>query len=264
MSKEEEKLGKEMTFLEHLNELRIRVTRILITIAVIAVFSFAFGIQRFDINGVTLYLPFPTIYNNITSQIISKAAKDLLPNYVELIQTTPGQAIIAQLYVSVFLGILFGMPIIVREIWAFVSPGLYPHEKRIIAHLVIPASLLFALGVFFSYIYVTPIGIDFLYKYGTALGARTFITIEDFISFTLLFLVGLGLAFQLPIIMWFLTKMGIVEPNFWWENFRYAFVAMVIFGAVITPDGSGITMWLVAGPMIILYLITYLLLKRRS
>ncbi|MEM4312410.1 MAG: twin-arginine translocase subunit TatC [Nitrososphaerales archaeon] len=258
---EEQSLGKEMTFLEHLNELRIRVTRILATIGIIAVISFSFGIQKFEIFGITLYLPYPTVFDNISSQILSKAAHDLLPNYVEIIQIAPGQAIIAQLYVSVFLGLLFGMPIIIREIWAFVSPALYPHEKKTIAHLTIPASLLFALGAYFSYVYVTPLGIDFLYKYGVAVGAKTFVTIEDFISFTLLFLVGLGLAFQLPIIMWFITRLGIVEPRFWWENFRYSFVAMVIFGAVITPDGSGITMWLVAGPMIGLYLGTYLLLR---
>jgi sec-independent protein translocase protein TatC len=259
----ERPVGKEMTLAEHLAELKVRLTRILITIGIIALISFLFGIQEFDLGETKVYLPYPSVFNNIASAVVLKLKTDLLPSYVDIIQTSPAQAVIAQLYVAIFLGILVGMPIIVRETWAFISPALYPHEKKTIVSLVIPISLLFALGVAFSYVFVTPVGIDFLYRYGIAMGVTTFVTIEDFISFILIFLVAMGLAFQLPVIMWTTTKLGVVNSDFWKENFRYAVAGMVIFGAVVTPDGSGITMWLVAGPMIALYAGAYILIKKK-
>ena len=78
----------------------------------------------------------------------------------------------------------------------------------------------------------------------------------------MLFVIAFGVCFELPVVMWLITKAGVVDPGFWIRNFRYAVVGMVIFGAVITPDGSGITMWLVAAPMIVLYLGGYLVIRR--
>jgi sec-independent protein translocase protein TatC len=96
-----------------------------------------------------------------------------------------------------------------------------------------------------------------------ALGAQTLITVDDLISFVLLFTLAFGLSFQLPIIMVMLTSLGIVDAQFWKKNFSYAVVAIVVFGAFITPDTSGITMWFVAIPMIVLYVIGYLFIRRK-
>ncbi|MBI4258778.1 MAG: twin-arginine translocase subunit TatC, partial [Thaumarchaeota archaeon] len=107
-----------------------------------------------------------------------------------------------------------------------------------------------------------PFTIGFLYGYAAPLVDRQFITIDALIGFTLLFLLAFGLSFQIPIIMWATTKAGIVDKRFWRRNFSYAILAIVVFGAAITPDGSGITMWLVAIPLTLLYLGAYLFIRR--
>lgn len=252
-----------MTLLEHIEELRVRLVRIILTIVVITVFSFTFGFKEFLFRNTTLYLPFPDIYNNIASQLIIRIQSDLLPSYVKIIITSPSEAFLAQIYTAVFLGVFVGMPIIIREIAAFVNPALYSHERKMILNLLLPATTLFVIGAIFSYMFVTPFAFDFLYRYGLVFGAATYITLDGLMSFVLLFTLALGLSFQLPILMWVITVVGLVQPKFWRDNLSYAIVAMVIFGAIVTPDGSGVTMWFIALPMITLYGLAYLLLKRR-
>jgi sec-independent protein translocase protein TatC len=130
--------------------------------------------------------------------------------------------------------------------------------------MFLPIVSLFIVGIVFSYILVIPFTLDFLYKYGQAIGVATFLNINDFISFVLQIFLGFGIAFQLPIVMYAISLTGIVQPQFWKANFRYALIIMIIFGAIITPDGSGITMWFVALPMIMLYLVGMLAVKRKQ
>ncbi|MCP8317693.1 MAG: twin-arginine translocase subunit TatC [archaeon] len=256
-------MSKEMSLLDHIDELRSKLVRILISVVAITLFTFLFGIKEFNFGNLKIYLPFPDVYNNISAQFIERMKEDLLPDYVKLIVTSPGQAILAQFSTSLFLGIIFSMPIIVWQIGKFVNPALYPSERRMILKIIVPATILFFLGCVFSYILVTPFTFDFLYRYGIALGAQTFVTIDVLISFVLLFTLAFGLSFQLPIIMVMLTSLGVVDAKFWKKNFSYAVVAIIIFGAIITPDTSGITMWFVAIPMIILYVIGYLFVRRK-
>jgi sec-independent protein translocase protein TatC len=252
-----------MGILEHIDELRARLIRILISVMAITLFTFLFGIREFKYGDLKIYLPYPDVYNNISAQFLLKVKEDLLPSYVQLIVTSPEQAVLAQIETSLFLGIIFSMPIIVYQIGKFVNPALYPNERRMILRIMVPSVILFSFGCIFSYFIVTPFTFEFLYKYSITLGAQPFITIDDFISFILLFTIAFGLSFQLPIIMVMLTSLGIVDAQFWKRNFSYAVVAIVIFGAFITPDTSGITMWFVAVPMIILYVIGYLFSRRK-
>ncbi len=237
--------------------------RIVAAVMVITLFSFLFGIQTFQFREFSIPLPYPDPFDNIAALVIKRIQSDMLPQSVNLIVTAPGQAIIAQFYVSLFLGIVFGMPVIVYEITKFVGPALYPHERRLIRRSVLPSVILFVVGGVFTYLYVTPMAFQFLYAYGFVLKATTFINIDDLIQFVLFFSLGGALSFQLPVVMWIATEAGLVEADFWRRNMNYAIVAIVIFGAVVTPDGSGITMWLIALPMIALYIITYLILRRK-
>ena len=161
-----------------------------------------------------------------------------------------------------FLGILFGMPMIVYQFGKFVSPGLYPHERAILIKTALPATFLFGLGCAFAYFIIIPFTIDFLYGFAFAMDVQPFLSLESFISFVIIFLIAYGLVFELPIIMVGLTRLGVVSAQFWGDNWRYAFVAMVIFGAFVTPDGSGITQLMVAAPMMVLYVIGYLVSRR--
>ena len=254
--------GKEMSLLEHIDELRRRLVRIMIAVGGITFFSFTFAIKEFTIRGVTVPLPYPDPFENLANQALSRMEKDLLPSYVQVVQTQPGQAIAAQLYFSLFLGIVIGMPVIVWELAGFIGPALYPQERKRILKVVLPATLLFIAGAVFSYVYITPFTIDFLYRYGFGMVDVTFITIDEFISFVLLFTTAFGLSFELPIIMWLLTVSGVVDVTFWRKNVTYVVVALAIYGALITPDGSGLTMWFVAGPMMLLYLVAYVIIKQ--
>jgi len=103
-----------------------------------------------------------------------------------------------------------------------------------------------------------------LYRYGESAGLVTFLNIMDFVTFVLQFLLAFGLSFQLPLVMYAISASGAVDAYFWRKNIRYAIVAIVIFGAVITPDGSGVTMWFIAGPMIALYTIGMIFIERKE
>ena len=136
----------------------------------------------------------------------------------------------------------------------FLKPALKENEINVGRTITAPIMSLFISGSLFAYFVVIPFMLEFLYKYGASSGLVTFLNIMDFVTFVLQFLLAFGLSFQLPVIMYAFSQAGMTNANFWRKNIRYAIIAIVIFGAIITPDGSGVTMWFIAGPMIGLYL----------
>ncbi|GBF23929.1 sec-independent protein translocase protein TatC [archaeon MnTg01] len=249
---------------KHLDELRSRILRIVIVIGIITVFILTFHIYPVEIGGIQLYYPFPEPLDNIAAQITNYMKDNLVPEQVQLIQTAPGQAFFAQIYVAALVGFVFSMPIIIREFTGFIRPALKEREINVSRSIAIPALALFVGGCLFSYFFVVPYILDFLYKYGESSGLLTFLNIMDFISFVLQFLLAFGLSFQLPLVMYAATVSGLTDAVFWRKNIRYAIVIIVIFGAVITPDGSGVTMWFIAGPMIALYVAGMFFIERRE
>ena len=249
---------------QHLTELRHHVLRIVIAIGIITVFVLTFHATPFELGSLTLYYPTPQPLDNIAAQITDYMRVQLVPEEVQLIQTAPGQAFFSQIYIAALVGIVVGMPIIVREMTAFLKPALKEREINVSKAIVIPAVGLFAAGCIFSYAFVVPFILDFLYKYGESAGLVTFLNIIDFVTFVLQFLLAFGLSFQLPLIMYATTASGITDASFWRKNIRYAIVIIVIFGAVITPDGSGVTMWFIGGPMIALYVAGMFLVERKE
>ena len=248
----------------HLSELKSRVTRIVISVGAIIVFLLSFRAVPFLYNGIKLYYPFPEPMHNFAAQITNYMRITLVPPEVQLIQTAPGQAFYAQVYVAALIGVVLSMPIIVRELTGFIAPALSENEKHHIRKIAIPAIVLFASGIVFSYYTVIPFMLDFLYQYGEAAGLVTFLNVMDFVTFVLQFLLAFGVAFQLPLIMYAATVSGLTDAAFWRKNIRYAIVALVIIGAAVTPDGSGVTMWFISGPMIGLYLAGMIILERHE
>ncbi len=242
-----------MTLREHLNELRVRVMHIVIAVIAITIFTMTFDLRPAEFGGLTLAYPYPDAIHNLSARIMLYMQDTLLPDNVTLVQTAPGQAFFAQMYVSVLAGIIGSMPVIVKEISGFISPAISAQARKSISRVVVPAIALFVAGVAFSYVVVVPFVLDFLYQYGEAIGVVPLFNITDFISFVLQFLLGFGISFELPILMYGIALTDTMSPTFWRNNFRYAVIIIVIFGAVITPDGSGITMWFVALPMLALY-----------
>lgn len=254
----------QMTIREHLEELRTRVLRVAIVIGVVTIFSMTFGLRPVEVGGMTFAYPYPDPLHNIATGLTLHMQEHLLPEDVQLIQIAPGQAFFAQVYVAVLLGLVVSIPLIVREIASFISPAISEKARIGILNVFLPAVALFVTGIAFSYFVVIPFVLDLLYEYGRALGVETFLTISDFISFVLQFFLGIGVAFQLPILMYGISLTDVITPDFWRKNFRYAVIILVVFGAIITPDGSGVTMWFVTGPMILLYLAGMVAVERRA
>jgi len=248
----------------HLDELRKRVLRIVIIIGIITVFILTFHAEPIEFAGTTLYYPIPEPLDNMAAQITNHMRDNLVPEDVQLIQTAPGQAFFAQVYIAALVGIVAGMPVIIKELVGFIKPALKENEINVSRSISIPALGLFIAGCLFSYNFVIPYILDFLYRYGESAGLITFLNVIDFVTFVLQFLLAFGLSFQLPLVMYAVTVSGMIEPNFWRRNIRYAIVIIVIFGAVITPDGSGVTMWFIAGPMIALYFAGMGIIERKE
>ena len=249
---------------KHLDELRKRVLRIVIVIGMISVFILTFHAEPFEFAGATLYYPILEPLDSIAAQITNHMRENLVPENVDLIQTAPGQAFFAQVYIASLTGIVLGMPVIIKELVGFIKPALKENEINVGRSISIPALGLFVVGCVFSYTFVIPYILDFLYRFGESAGLVTFLNIMDFVTFVLQFLLAFGLSFQLPLIMYAITGSGMIDASFWRKNIRYAIVIIVIFGAVITPDGSGVTMWFVAGPMIALYFAGMAIIERKE
>ena len=257
-------------FGEHAEELRKRAVRAVLAVAIITAFILTFHIEPYQVavgadgEAITLYYPAPQPLDNIAAQITWHLRDALVPDTVQLIQTAPGEAFFAQIYIAALVGVAAAMPFIVREAAAFIRPALEEREIHVSRAISLPAIGLFASGCVFSYYMVVPYILDFLYRYGESAGLVTFLNVIDFVTFVLQFLLAFGISFQLPLAMYAATMSGMVSPDFWKRNARYAIVAIVVFGAVITPDGSGVTMWFIAAPMIALYAAGTAFIMRRT
>lgn len=275
----------ELPITGHIDELRRRGIRTLLVLTIITIICLSFGLKSFTVvlslppaisflNFTSdsrssdspivfrFYYPYPNPFENIAVQLTLLLKDTLLPPEVKFIQTAPGQAFFAQIHISLLLSIICSIPIIAREVFAFIYPALSTKTTTAIYKITLPILLLFIMGIVFSYLLVIPFTLSFLYRYGESLGAETFVTVSDFMTFVLQFMLGFGLAFQLPVIMFGLSLTGLVDSTFWSKNLRYAIVIIAIFGALITPDGSGITMWFVSIPMIVLYVLGIMIIRR--
>ena len=248
----------------HLTELRKRVLRIVIVIGIISVFLMTIHLESVTYNGIILYYPTPEPLDNIAAQLTNYFKTNLVPEGVQLIQTAPGQAFFAQIYIAALVGIVAGTPVIIREVVSFLKPALKENEINVGRTITAPIMGLFASGCLFAYFVVIPFMLEFLYKYGASSGLVTFLNIMDFVTFVLQFLLAFGLSFQLPVIMYAFSQSGMTNAKFWRKNIRYAVIIIIIFGALVTPDGSGVTMWFIAGPMIGLYLAGMILVERKE
>lgn len=170
-----------------------------------------------------------------------------------------GGAFFVALKVAFFTGLLAALPIILAQIWLFVAPGLYENEKKMLIPFIVGGSVMFGIGVAFAYYIVTPFGFDFLIAFGS-FKFTPLINIEDYVGFFAKIMFGFGIAFELPVFAYFLALLGLVDDRQMTEFFRYAIVIIFIVAALLTPPDV-LTQLLMAGPLIILYGISILIVK---
>ena len=170
-----------------------------------------------------------------------------------------GGAFFVALKVSFFAAIVAALPIILSQIWLFIAPGLYAHEKKMILPFIIGGTVMFVVGVLFAYYIVTPFGFDFLITFGS-FKFTPLINIEDYVGFFTKIMFGFGLAFELPVFSYFLALLGLVDDKQMTAFFKYAIVIIFIVAALLTPPDV-LTQLLMAGPLIILYGVSILIVK---
>ena len=170
-----------------------------------------------------------------------------------------GGAFFVALKVSFFAAIIGSLPIILSQIWLFVAPGLYANEKKMIIHFIVGGTVMFLIGVLFAYYVVTPFGFDFLITFGS-FKFTPLINIEDYVGFFTKILFGFGIAFELPVFAYFLALLGLVDDRQMTEFFKYAIVIIFIVAALLTPPDV-LTQLLMAGPLIVLYGFSILIVK---
>jgi len=170
-----------------------------------------------------------------------------------------GGAFFVALKVAFFAAIVGALPIILSQIWAFIAPGLYANEKKMIIPFIVGGTTMFIVGVLFAYYIVTPFGFDFLITFGS-FKFTPLINIEDYVGFFTKIMFGFGIAFELPIFAYFLALLGLVNDRQMIDFFKYAVIIIFIVAALLTPPDV-LTQLLMAGPLIILYGFSILIVK---
>jgi sec-independent protein translocase protein TatC len=236
----------EMTFLEHLEDLRKRLwySFVAIFIAVIPAWVFSKDIYKILARPVTQYLPAGTklAFTTITAPFM--------------------------LYMKVaFLTALFvTLPFIFLQLWYFIAPGLYQKEKKYVIPFVFFTTIFFIIGALFGYFVAFPFAVKFFLTMGSEF--QPVITVDQYFSLVVKILLGIGLVFEMPTLVFFLSKLGIITHKWMIRNFKYAILAIFVVAAVITPTPDMINQGILAVPMIALYglsiLIAFIFGKRRK
>lgn len=245
-----------MTFFE---ELKIFIKHILSWIFYFVGFSFfffLFGLKKVAIFEKNYFLPLPT-ENSFSVQVFNKIRQDLLPSDVQLVVTNPMSAFVSQILFSMLLSFLLTTPLFIYKIIMYLRPALLLHERKAVLWSLLPFVFLFFSGFAFSYFFLIPATFKILYPYATIIGAIPLFSIDEFIHYVFGLMFAVGLMFLFPIFMVLLSFMGIIEANFWRKNWRFAGLFFLISSAIITPDGTGITMMMLFLPEAALYFTGY-------
>ena len=235
----------EMSFLEHFEELRRRIYFALVGLAV------AFGVA-------TLFL------DKIMKFLVAPYFKYLPKGQQSLAYTEITEVFFLYMKVAFVVGLVISAPWIFYQLWRFIAPGLKSREKRMALPFVLGTTLFFLAGVAFCYYVVLPYTFRFFFQFNE--GFTNVVTVSYFWDFEMKFLLGIGLTFETPILILFLTRLGIVSPGFLLRKFKWAVLIAFIIAAVITPSGDPVNQTIVAVPIIVLYglgiLISYLFRRK--
>lgn len=221
-----------MSFLEHLDELRKRI--------IWAVASLFFGV-------VLIVYFIEDIFN-----FIMRPLQALLPPGSTLVYTDPSEAFILRIKIAIIAGLIVASPLVFTQLWLFIAPGLYQHEKRWAVPFVAMSSFFFIVGAAFSHYVVFPLTWAFFASFTTDI--VTFMPrIEPAFSLYLRMILAFGIVFQMPTLVLFLARMGVLTASFMLKHTKYAILLIVIISAVVTPDGGGVSLVAMSGPLVVLY-----------
>jgi sec-independent protein translocase protein TatC len=260
--KKKESSDGEMTFLQHLEELRWHIIRSLVAVVAGAIVAFIFKNIIFD--HVILA---PNSPDFITNRLLCRLA-DLVnapvlcinQNPVELISIKMSGQFTTHINISLVAGLIIAFPYVFWEFWSFFRPALYDKERKYARGAVTAASLLFLTGVLFGYFIISPLSINFLGSYRVSNLVTNQINITSYIGSVTSVALSAGITFELPIVVFFLARIGIITPEFMRRYRRHAIVVVLVLAAVITPPDI-FSLILVAIPLILLYEVSIFIAK---
>ncbi|MFY9398240.1 MAG: twin-arginine translocase subunit TatC [Desulfomonilia bacterium] len=237
---------KKLPINDHLEELRWRLIKCVIAVAVGFVATYAFKERIFE------FLVEPLV--------------KVLPEDSHLIYTSLPEAFITYLKVAFFAGLVLAAPVIFYQIWKFVMPGLYENERRYVVPFMLIATFFFLTGVSFAYFVLFPYGFQFFLGFQTdSIAAMP--AMKDYLGFVMKLMIAFGLSFELPVVMFFLAKMGLVSPEGLKKQRKYAILIVFIVAAILTPPDI-ISQIMLAIPLLVLYelsiWVTYFVRKRKE
>jgi sec-independent protein translocase protein TatC len=222
-----------MSFLEHLDELRKRIIYAAISIFVGFLIAFIFIQQLFD--------------------FVMRPLQAGLPAGQHLIYTEPTEAFVLYLTIAGIAGAVLALPLVMTQVWLFIAPGLYAHEKKMAIPFVLLSSICFVGGAAFSHYVVFPLTWKFFVSFTS--DYLTFMPrIEPAFALYIKMILAFGLVFQMPTIVLFLARMGVVTAGFLWRHTKYALLIIVIVSAIVTPDGGGVSLVAMSVPLFFLYM----------
>ena len=238
-----------MSFLDHLEELRWHIVRSLVGIMIIAIVVFI--AKDFVFNEIILA---PTQKDFITYRLFCEWTGILCqgPGEVTVFTRELGEQFMVHLKVSFWFGLIVAFPYVFYEVWRFVRPGLYEKEQKATRGIVAVCTFLFLSGVLFGYFVIAPFAIAFLSSYSVSTIISDTFTLSSIVNYITMFTIPTGLVFQLPIAIFFLSKMGLVSPSFLRTYRRHAFVIILALAAIITPPDV-MTQILIGIPLFFLY-----------
>jgi sec-independent protein translocase protein TatC len=230
----EQEPGGKMSFFDHLVDLRKRLINSALAIAVGAMVGVSVA-QR--------------LLGFISRPMQEALRKQHLDD--KLIYTSPAGMINIIITFGVYFGVVLAAPFVLYQVWLFIAPGLYKHERKAVTGFLFSTVLLFLTGISFGYFIMLPYMLDFLTSFQGPF--RPLISINEYFDFILIVLLGLGVIFEMPVLIFFLALFGIVTPKFLWKNLRYAILIIAVVAAIITPTPDATTMLIFMAPMVALY-----------
>ena len=235
--------GEPMSFLDHLAELRSRLIKAVLSVLVMMMVSFVFSN---DIIKLLLYPPM--IIPNIKPPI------EMMRPVITQVQGL----MMVKIQVGLISGIILSLPIILFQLWRFISPGLKKKERRYAIPIILSATICFIIGALFSFLIVIPITLNFLLSMGDidkelGIVIENMIDLDSYLGFVSGFMLITGLTFELPVLAFFLTKIGVLSHKFMRKYWRHASIASLVIAAIVTPTTDMITLFVVAAPMVVLY-----------
>lgn len=242
-------MAEEQTFWQHLDVLRTTLIHCIIAVMGCGVVAFCLKDQLFQLILWPQKADFPT-YRLLLS--FGPLSSSDMPA-IELINTGLAQQFIIHMQTALALGAMAASPYILYELMRFISPALYPHERKASFPAVIAGYVMFLLGVALSYLLIFPFTFRFLGTYQVQESVANLITLDSYISTLLVMSILMGVLFELPILSWVMAKLGMLKADFMSRYRRHAIVIILIIAAVITPTGDAFTLSLVALPVYLLY-----------